>query len=224
MISSGQSTDKEPEMKTWDYTLCIIADVDAARGRFLPGLIEKAVSAGATMVQMRAKNLDTADFYALAAQVAAMLKGRPIPLIINDRVDIALACRADGVHLGQTDLPLLTARALLGRKKIIGISANTVEEALVAESQGADYLGVGPVYYTSSKQDLPKVLGTEGLSVIKNAVNLPILAIGGIDAERAGEVAAAGADGVAVISAVLSAEDVFKATRAILNSFKRNRP
>ena len=210
-------------MKTWDFTLCVIADAEAARGRLLPHLVEEAVSAGATMVQLRAKRLDAADFFALAVQVSDALKNWSIPLIINDRVDIALACRADGVHLGQNDLPLLTARALLGKTKIIGISANTIEDALAAESQGADYLGVGPVFFTSSKSDLPKVLGTEGLSAIKRAVRLPILAIGGIDAERAGEVAAAGADGVAVISAVLGAEDVFEATQFLLNSFRRNK-
>lgn len=207
-------------MKVWDCTLCIIADVDAARGRFLPRLVEEAVSAGATMVQMRAKKLDTADFFELAVQVSGVLKSRSIPLIINDRVDIALACGADGVHLGQKDLPLPHARSLLGKKKIIGISANTIEEALAAESQGADYLGVGPVFFTSSKQDLLKILGTEGLSAIKSAVGLPVLAIGGIDAARAGDVAAAGADGMAVISAILGTEDVSGATKILLNSFK----
>ena len=210
-------------MKAWDTTLCIIADVDAARGRFLPQLVAEAVSAGATMVQMRAKKLDTADFFELAVQVSDVLKDRSIPLIINDRVDIALACRADGVHLGQKDLPLPQARALLGKKKIIGISVSTIEEALTAESQGADYLGAGPVYFTSSKQDLPKILGTEGLSAIKSAVRLPVLAIGGIDTGRAGEVAAAGADGLAVISAVLGAEDVPREIKILLSSFARNK-
>ncbi len=206
-------------MNVWDCTLCIIADVDAARGRFLPRLVEETVAAGATMVQMRAKRLDTADFFELAVQVSDVLKGRSIPLIINDRVDIALACRADGVHLGKKDLPLPLARSLLGKKRIIGISVNTIEEALAAESQGADYLGVGPVYLTSSKQDLPKILGTEGFSAITSAVKLPVLAIGGIDAAHAGEVAAAGADGLAVISAVLGAEDVTEATKNLMTVF-----
>jgi thiamine-phosphate pyrophosphorylase len=203
-----------------DWNLCVIADTKAAGGRYLPPLIEEAVEAGATMIQLRAKGMDTSDIFDLGCRIEETLRGHDIPLIINDRVDIALICGAQGVHLGQQDLPLKPARALLGKKRIIGISVSTVEEARAAESGGADYLGVGPVYYTASKKDLPGVLGTEGLMAIKSEVKIPVLAVGGITAERVGEVRAAGADGVAVISAVWGADDVTAAVRALLAASK----
>ncbi len=206
-------------MDRLDWSLCLVADVEAARGRCLPTLVEEAVGAGAGVVQLRAKTLDTKDFHELACRLADILKPYSVPLIINDRLDIALACGAQGVHLGQRDLPIRSARDLLGRNKLIGRSVNTVEEARAAQSEGADYLGVGPIYHTASKKDLPDILGTAGLRVIKSAVRLPVLAVGGITAARAGEVAAAGADGMAVISAVMGAEDVAAATKALLSAF-----
>jgi thiamine-phosphate pyrophosphorylase len=211
-----------PHKKPWpgiDWTLCAVADVEAAEARYLPSLVEAAVTAGATLVQLRAKTLDTADFFALACRVQAAAGKSGAPLLINDRVDIALACDAAGVHLGQKDLPLSSARRLLGRKKIIGISVASVEEAVTAQAGGADYLGVGPVYFTSSKADLPKILGTEGIKAIRAAVELPLLAIGGITAARAREVAETGVDGVAVISALWGAEDIPGATRELLEAF-----
>lgn len=209
-------------MKHIDWSLCFIADIEAAGGKYLPNLVQEAASAGATMVQLRAKDLDSADFFEICSQISQKLKAYSVPLIVNDRVDIALACGAEGVHLGQRDLPLRTARSLLGRKKIIGISVNSVEEAKAAESGGADYLGAGPVYMTSSKKDLPKIIGTEGIKAIKDAVNIPVLAIGGINLERAVEVARTGVDGLAVISAVLGARDTAGAVTALLGAF-RNR-
>jgi thiamine-phosphate pyrophosphorylase len=206
-------------MDRLDWSLCLVADTEAARGRWLPTLVEEAVGAGAGAVQLRAKTLDTKDFFELAGRLSIVLKPYSVPLIINDRLDIAMACGAQGVHLGQRDLPIRTARALLGPKKLIGCSVSSVDEAREAQSAGADYLGAGPIYFTSSKKDLPKILGTEGLRAIKSAVRLPVLAVGGINAARAGDVAAAGADGLAVISAVLGAEDVAAATKALLSAF-----
>ncbi len=206
-------------MDILDWSLCLVADAEAARGRWLPALVEEAVGAGVGAVQLRAKILDTKDFFELSCRLSDVLKVFSVPLIINDRVDIALACGAQGVHLGHRDLPIREARALLGRKKLIGRSVNTVAEAREAQSAGADYLGAGPVYFTASKKDLPKLLGLEGLRAIKSAVRIPVLAVGGITPARAGEVAAAGADGLAVISAVLGAEDVAAATRALLSAF-----
>ncbi len=206
--------------KDIDWRLCAVADVEAAGARYLPPLVEEAVTAGATLVQLRAKSLDTADLFDLARRIQEVVEKHGVPFIINDRVDIALACDAAGVHLGQRDLPLKTARALLGRKRIIGISVSSVEEAVSAESGGADYLGVGPVYFTSSKADLPKIIGTEGVKAIGAAVKLPLLAIGGITIERAREVADAGANGMAVISALWSSGEISGSTKRLLAAFE----
>lgn len=206
-------------IKHIDWSLCLIADVEAAGGMYLPRLVREAVSAGVTMVQLRAKGLDSADFFAICSQISREIKGHSVPLIVNDRVDIAQACGAAGVHLGQKDLPLDVARSVLGRTKIIGISVNSVEEAQAAESGGADYLGAGPVYMTSSKKDLPKIIGTEGIKAIKDSVTIPVLAIGGINLERAAEVAQTGVDGLAVISAIMGARDTAAAVRNLLESF-----
>jgi len=208
-------------MKSIDWKLCLVADSEAAKGRYLLNLIEKAVDSGVTLVQLRAKELQTREFLQLALQTAKLLKEKSIPLIINDRIDIALACGAEGVHLGQEDIPLPYARKILGKKKRIGISVNTVNEAEEAEKGGADYLGVGPVYYTPSKRDLKAILGPSGLKVIREKVKIPILAIGGINAENAREVMSCGVDGIAVISALMEAEDIAEATRELIQEISK---
>lgn len=198
-----------------------MADAEAAKNRYLLDLVEKAVDSGVTLVQLRAKELQTREFLQLALQTAKLLKAKSIPLIINDRIDIALACGAEGVHLGQEDIPLPYARQILGKKKRIGISVNTVNEAKEAEKGGADYLGVGPVYYTPSKRDLKAILGPSGLKVIREKVKIPILAIGGINAENATEVMNCGVNGIAVISALMGAEDIAEAARKLLQKIKK---
>jgi len=208
-------------MKSIDWKLCLVADAEAAKGRYLLNLIEKAVNSGVTLVQLRAKELQTREFLQLARQTAELLKGKSIPLIINDRIDIALACGAEGVHLGQEDIPLPYARKILGKKKRIGISVNAVNEAEEAEKGGADYLGVGPVYYTPSKRDLKAILGPSGLKVIRERVKIPILAIGGINAENATDVMSCGVDGIAVISALMEAEDIAGATKELLQKINK---
>ncbi len=208
-------------MKSIDWKLCLVADAEAAKGRYLLNLVEKAVDSGVTLVQLRAKELQTREFLQLALQTAKLLKEKSIPLIINDRIDIALACGAEGVHLGQDDIPLPYARKILGKKKRIGISVNTVNEAEEAEKGGADYLGVGPAYYTPSKRDLKAILGPSGLKAIRKKVKIPILAIGGINAENAREVISCGVDGIAVISALMGAEDIAKATRELLQKINK---
>lgn len=200
-------------MRKIDWKLCMVADVEAAGGRFLPDLVEDAIQAGVTLVQLRAKTLDAGDFLSLAQKLAKIIKPRQIPFIINDRLDIAQACDADGVHLGQKDMPLDHARRILGRKKLIGYSVSTVLEARAAS--GADYLGVGPVYFTKSKHDLPKLVGTEGLKAIRKSAKNPLLAIGGIDLENISEVMATGIDGVAVVSAILNAPDIPQAVHKL---------
>ncbi len=208
-------------MKSIDWKLCLVADAEAAKGRYLLNLVEKAVDSGVTLVQLRAKELQTREFLQLALQTAKLLKEKNIPLIINDRIDIALACGAEGVHLGQDDIPLPYARKILGKKKRIGISVNTVNEAEEAEKGGADYLGVGPVYYTPSKRDLKAILGPSGLKIIREKVKIPLLAIGGINAENAREVMSCGVDGIAVISALMEAKDISEATRELLQKISK---
>ena len=198
-----------------------MADSEAAAGKDILRLIAEAVSGGATIVQLRGKKWTSRAFLDLGEKAVRLLRPQRIPLIINDRVDIALACGADGVHLGQDDMPLPYARAILGKKRIIGISASTVDEAETAEKGGADYIGVGAVYRTFSKKDTGPLLGLEGLSKIRQRVKLPILAIGGISAANAAEVISAGADGVAVISAIAAAKDPQKAAAGIVETIKR---
>lgn len=208
-------------MRSINWKLCFIADSATARNRNLIPLINEAVQAGVTMVQLRGKELMTHTFLKTAIESSHLLASRNIPLIINDRIDIALASNADGVHLGQEDIPLFYARKILGEEKLIGISVNTEEEAMEAEKGGADYLGVGPIFFTPSKENLRPVLGIAGLKAIREKVKIPILAIGGIKAKNAEEVMASGADGIAVISAILGAKNIRKATEKLLSSISR---
>lgn len=205
-------------MKTIDWRLCLVADAEASGNRNLISIIREAVDAGVTLVQLRGKKMDIRAFLNLAIQTSEFLKSQNIPLIINDRIDITLACEADGVHLGQEDLPLPIARKIIGRDKLIGISVSTVTEAEKSEAEGADYIGVGPIFFTSSKKNLRSILGFEGLKAIRNKVKIPILAIGGIKAENAGEVIASGANGIAVISAIMDAKNISEATRNLLEA------
>lgn len=204
-------------MKPIDWRLCLVADMEAAGTRDLVSIIEDAIRAGATLIQLRGKNCETRELLDLAFRISDVLKAQKVPLFINDRVDVALACGADGVHLGQQDMPLVHARKLLGRDRSIGISVNTVAEAQAAEKDGADYIGVGPVYFTSSKDKIPAILGLKGLRMIREKVQIPILAIGGITSQNAKAVISAGADGIAVISAIMSEDDVREATKSLVS-------
>jgi thiamine-phosphate pyrophosphorylase len=205
-------------MKTIDWKLCLVADSDAAGERNILSIIEDATDEGVTLVQLRAKRLGTREFLDLALKTSELLAKKNIPLIINDRIDIALSCDAAGVHLGQEDLPLFYARKILGTNKLIGITINTLKEAVAAEKEGADYLGAGPVFFTTTKKKLKPLLGVEGLRAIKEKVKTPLLAIGGITPENAGDVIASGVEGIAVVSAILAAEDVRKATRELFKA------
>lgn len=207
-------------MKPIDWTLCLVADPEEAGGREILPLIEEAVDAGVTLIQLRAKKIETREFLKLALETSKVLRARNIPLIINDRIDIALSCDANGIHLGQEDLPLPFARKILGKNRQIGISVNTVREAVEAEAGGADYLGVGPIFFTHTKKELKLLLGLTGLKKIRKKVKIPILAIGGINAKNAREVMDSGADGIAVISAILHEEDIPKAARDLIEKIK----
>jgi thiamine-phosphate pyrophosphorylase len=206
-----------------DWRLCFIADSEAAAIKDILKIVSEAVAGGATLVQLRGKKWTGREFERLGIEAAQILRPEGIPLIINDRVDIALACAADGVHLGQEDLSLAYARKILGRGKLLGISVNTPEEAESAESDGADYLGAGPVFATSSKDGLPPLLGLSGFQKIRTKVKIPILAIGGITVANAAEVISAGADGVAVISAIASSGSPRSAATELIQAIGKPR-
>jgi thiamine-phosphate pyrophosphorylase len=197
-----------------DYRLYLVTDRMALRGRALLPCVEAAINGGVTLVQLREKEMSTAAFYELAVQLKALCHKYRIPFLVNDRLDIALAVDADGVHIGQTDMPLEQARKLLGPDKLIGVSVFTREEALLAQAMGADYLGVGAVFPTPSKADAHFVSLGE-LAKIKAAVTLPVIAIGGITAANVQQ-AARSVDGVAVISAILAQEDCQQAAAGLL--------
>lgn len=189
-------------MRRMDWRLCFIADSEAAGSREILPLIVAAVAGGATLIQLRGKTWTGREFFDLGIQARQFLHSQNIPFVINDRVGLALACKADGVHLGQQDMPLSYAREILGENRIIGISVVTPDEAEAAEKAGADYVGVGPIFRTLSKVDAGPILGLDGLRRIREKIKIPILAIGGISASNVADVVCAGADGVAVISAI----------------------
>ena len=190
-----------------DYSLYLVTDRGLARGRSTMDIVKAAVRGGVTCVQLREKECSTLEFIEQALSIKDYLSARQIPLIINDRLDVAQAVKADGIHLGQTDMPLDIARAIVGDSMIIGISAESLEDAVVAEKGGADYLGVSPIYATPTKTDTAAPLGLEGLRRIRAEVKIPLVGIGGLNRENAAEVIRNGADGVAVVSAIVAADD-----------------
>lgn len=174
--------------------------------------VERAVAGGASVVQLREKDCTSREFYELAVRVRKITAPKNVPLIINDRIDICLAADADGVHLGQKDLPCREARRILGADKLIGVSAALPEEARQAQADGADYLGVGAVFPTGTKSDTRPVT-PEIIREIRAAVTIPFVVIGGINAENIGELYGLGINGAAVVSAVVAREDVTSAAR-----------
>ncbi|MDU2995770.1 MAG: thiamine phosphate synthase, partial [Clostridium sp.] len=194
-------------MKNVDYTLYLVTDRDVLRGRDLIKCIEESILGGVTLVQLREKNVTSREFYEIAIKVKEVTSRYNIPLIINDRLDIALAIDADGLHIGQKDLPASVARKILGKDKILGVSAATLQEALKAEKDGADYLGVGAVFSTSTKKDTRDV-SYETLSNITASVNIPVVAIGGINESNVTKLKGSNIDGIAVVSCILGKENV----------------
>jgi len=190
-----------------DYSLYLVTDRGLARGRSTLEIVSAAIKGGATVVQLREKDCSTREFINEALILRDFLKTRNVPLIINDRLDVAQASKADGVHLGQTDMPLEMARDILGDRMIIGISAESLKDAIEAEKGGADYLGVSPIYATPTKTDTALPLGLKGLRAIRKAVKLPLVGIGGLNRNNAAQVIRSGADGVAVVSAIVAAAD-----------------
>lgn len=176
--------------------------------------VKKALDGGATFVQLREKNLDREVFLAEAKEIQKLCKEYGVPFVINDEVSIAKDIDADGVHVGQSDMEAMDVRKILGPDKIIGVSAQTVEQAIIAEKHGADYLGVGAVFTTGSKDDADDV-SHETLKAICEAVSIPVIAIGGITKDNVAELAGSGICGVAVISAIFGQKDIQKATEEL---------
>lgn len=197
-----------------DYSIYLVTDDGCLQGRALIDCVREALEGGVTLVQYRAKTASSAEMYAKALQLKALCDSFNVPLIINDRLDIAMAVGAAGVHLGQDDLPCAAARRILGEDYIIGVSAHNPAEARAALLCGADYLGCGAVFGTATKADVKK-LGTEGLMAICREKGLPVVGIGGVTAANYREVRAAGADGAAIVSGILAQPDIRTTVRAI---------
>lgn len=207
----------KPDM---NYTLYLCTDRRLMTTDTLEEAVELAIQGGVTVVQLREKDCTSREFYEEAEKVKAITDAYEIPLLINDRLDIALAVGADGVHLGQTDIPVWAARDILGADKIVGATANTLEKAEEAWKSGADYLGVGDVFGTSTKADTIHVT-LEELAAIKKQVEIPVVAIGGINAENISSLKATGVDGAAVISAILAKKDITAAAETLISNFLR---
>lgn len=197
-----------------DYSIYLVTDDGCLQGRALIDCVREALEGGVTLVQYRAKTASSAEMYDEALQLKALCDNFNVPLIINDRLDIAMAVGAAGVHLGHDDLPCAAARRILGEDYIIGVSAHNPAEAKAALQSGADYLGCGAIFGTATKADVKK-LGTDGLAAICREKGLPVVGIGGVTADNYREVRAAGADGAAIVSGILAQPDIRATVRAI---------
>ncbi|HVP18800.1 MAG TPA: thiamine phosphate synthase [Spirochaetia bacterium] len=198
-----------------ECTLYLVTDSGLLQGRTLVEVVEAALRGGVTAVQYREKSAPTRRMIEEARELRQLCRAAGVPFIVNDRVDVALAVDADGVHVGQDDMPAAVARRLIGKGRILGVSAVDAEEARRAEADGADYIGASPIFATPTKPDAPRPMGVEGLRKLAYAVRVPVVAIGGVNANNAAAMIAAGASGVAVVSAIMAADDAEAAARAI---------
>ena len=189
-----------------DYSVYLVTDRRNKTDDEFLNIIEEAIKGGTTIVQLREKTASTKEFYDLALKVKEITSRYGVPLLINDRIDIALAVGSEGVHIGQDDMPADIAREIIGEDKILGVSASTVEEAKKAEIDSADYIGSGAVFPTSTKDDADSV-SKEELKEIVDSIDIPVVAIGGITVENASTLKGSGIAGVSVVSAIMSAED-----------------
>jgi thiamine-phosphate pyrophosphorylase len=201
-----------------DFDLYVITDRQLTDGRSLRLVVEAALQGGARAFQLREKDLPPRELYPLALEMRQLTQTYGARLLINDRVDVALAVDADGVHLTTTSLPANIARRVLGPERLIGVSTHTLAEAQAAAEEGADFLVFGPVFFTPSKAPYGQPVGLDALRAARAAVNIPILAIGGIKKANLDQVLAAGADGIAVISAIISADDPTAASQELLRT------
>lgn len=205
------------------YDLYVLTDVTLAPGRTHADIVRAALAGGADAVQIRDKGSTAQNLGRVVAECHPMARKFGAALFVNDRVDVAMLFGADGVHVGQEDLPARAARRLLKPPALLGVSAGTLAEAKRAVKEGADYIGVGPIYATSTKPDAGEAIGTEALAAIVRGVPVPVVAIGGIDHENVAAVGAAGAAGAAVVSAVVTATDMAAAARALKQRFLEGR-
>lgn len=211
---------KTKNVKKEDMLLYAVTDRHWLNGETLYSQVEKTLEGGTTFVQLREKELDEEHFLEEAKEIKKLCAKYNVPFVINDNVEIALEIDADGVHVGQSDMEAGDVRAKLGPDKIIGVSAQTVEQALLAQERGADYLGVGAVFHTDSKADAADV-DHETLKAICEAVDIPVIAIGGISKDNVGELAGSGICGIAVISAIFAEKDIKGATQELKNRTKK---
>lgn len=199
-----------------DLNLYLITERSFLKDKSIKEAVEESILGGVTLVQVREKNISSRLFYDISIEVKQVTDYYKVPLIINDRIDIAQAIDAAGVHLGQSDINLVIARKILGPKKIIGISAGNIEEALEAQKNSADYVGIGPIYPTGTKKDANEPIGLNGLKSIVDSISIPSVAIGGINQDNFREVLKTGVNGISVISAILNNRDIKQAAMNLL--------
>jgi len=201
-----------------NYKLYLVTDRDILKGRDISAAVEEAIKGGVTVVQLREKSISSLEFYNIAVEVKKVTDKYNVPLIINDRLDIALSVDAAGIHVGQGDMPAPITRNLVGQNKVLGVSVATVEEAKKAEADGADYIGVGAMFPTSTKDDA-RAVSIEVLKEIKDSVNIPVVAIGGINSKNLSLLKPSKIDGIAVVSEILGKEDVRGAAEILSAAF-----
>ncbi len=200
-----------------DLRLYLVTDRSFLNGRNLIDVVMQAIAGGVTMIQLREKDIDTRTFIELGLELKRNLQQVNIPLIINDRVDVAMAINADGVHIGQSDMPYSLARRLLGANKIIGLSVENIDEVIEANSLDVDYIGISPVFTTHTKTDTAQPFGLSGLREATRLSVHPTVAIGGINLQTKQDVLNCGTDGIAVVSAIMAAENPQKAAKDLSN-------
>jgi thiamine-phosphate pyrophosphorylase len=206
----------------FDLSLYLVTDRSLSKGRPLEWIVEESVKGGVTMVQLREKQATTREIVELALRLKAKLHPLGIPLIINDRLDIALASHADGLHIGQNDMPYELARHLLGKDKIIGLSVENMEQVRHANKLDVDYIGISPIFITDTKTDTQSPFGLTGTSQAAAITRHPAVAIGGINEMNARQIVEAGANGIAVVSAIMSADDPMRAAQKLKQQLKAN--
>jgi len=215
-VNRGVNRDVSPvRREPWDWSLYLVTDRQLIGSRALEEVVQAAVRGGVSAVQLREKNCSTREFAALGKRLKAWLDPWGVPLIINDRVDVALAVEAAGVHLGQSDMDCSAARRLLGPRAAIGLSVESMEQAEAAAGLDLDYLAVSPLWATPTKTDTATPWGLEGLAALRRVSSHPLVAIGGIHLGNAARAFAAGADGIAVVSAICAAADPENAAREL---------
>jgi thiamine-phosphate pyrophosphorylase len=206
-----------------DFDLYVVTDRQLTAGRPLCLVVEAALRGGARALQLREKDLSPRELYPLALEMRQLTQMYGAHLLINDRVDVALAVDADGVHLTTTSLPVTVARQLLGPGRLIGVSTHSMAEAQAAANEGADFVVFGPVFYTPSKAPYGEPVGLDALRAVRAAITLPILAIGGVKTANLDQVLDAGADGIALISAIISADDPMAASQDLLGTLRASK-